>query len=62
MAALPVAATADVTLYGAIKAGVQTYRSVEHTKGKVSKVETGSEISDFGSKSASKAKKTSATA
>ncbi|HFA6997179.1 TPA: porin [Neisseria gonorrhoeae] len=50
LAALPVAATADVTLYGAIKAGVQTYRSVEHTKGKVSKVETGSEIADFGSK------------
>lgn len=50
LAALPVAATADVTLYGTIKAGVQTYRSVEHTKGKVSKVETGSEIADFGSK------------
>lgn len=50
LAALPVAATADVTLYGAIKAGVQTYRSVEHTDGKVSKVETGSEIADFGSK------------
>lgn len=50
LAALPVAAMADVTLYGAIKAGVQTYRSVEHTNGKVSKVETGSEIADFGSK------------
>ncbi|ENX0671452.1 porin [Neisseria gonorrhoeae] len=50
LAALPVAATADVTLYGTIKAGVQTYRSVEHTDGKVSKVETGSEIADFGSK------------
>ncbi|EMS2347312.1 porin [Neisseria gonorrhoeae] len=50
LAALPVAATADVTLYGAIKAGVQTYRSVEHRKGKVVGVETGSEISDFGSK------------
>ncbi|EPI7943422.1 trimeric porin PorB.IB [Neisseria gonorrhoeae] len=50
LAALPVAATADVTLYGAIKAGVQTYRSVEHQKGKVVGVGTGSEISDFGSK------------
>lgn len=50
LAALPVAAMADVTLYGAIKVGVQTYRSVEHTKGKVSKVETGSEIADFSSK------------
>ncbi|EMT3257003.1 porin [Neisseria gonorrhoeae] len=50
LAALPVAATADVTLYGAIKAGVQTYRSVEHREGKVVAVGTGSEISDFGSK------------
>lgn len=50
LAALPVAATADVTLYGAIKAGVQTYRSVEHRKGKVVGVGTSSEISDFGSK------------
>ncbi|QOG50945.1 porin [Neisseria gonorrhoeae] len=50
LAALPVAAMADVTLYGAIKAGVQTYRSVEHPEGKVVGVETGSEISDFGSK------------
>ncbi|HFC2085383.1 TPA: trimeric porin PorB.IB [Neisseria gonorrhoeae] len=50
LAALPVAATADVTLYGAIKAGVQTYRSVGHREGKVIGVETGSEISDFGSK------------
>ncbi|MCC9119065.1 porin [Neisseria gonorrhoeae] len=33
-----------------IKVSVQTYRSVEHTDGKVSKVETGSEIADFGSK------------
>lgn len=50
LAALPVAATADVTLYGAIKAGVQTYRSVGHREGKVVGVGTGSEISDFGSK------------
>ncbi|HGL9952215.1 TPA: trimeric porin PorB.IB [Neisseria gonorrhoeae] len=50
LAALPVAATADVTLYGAIKAGVQTYRSVEHREGKVVGVGIGSEISDFGSK------------
>ncbi|HFA7747349.1 TPA: porin [Neisseria gonorrhoeae] len=50
LAALPVAATADVTLYGAIKAGVQTYRSVEHREGKVVGVGTVSEISDFGSK------------
>lgn len=50
LAALPVAATADVTLYGAIKAGVQTYRSVEHREGKVVGVRTDSEISDFGSK------------
>ncbi|ENS9153712.1 porin, partial [Neisseria gonorrhoeae] len=35
LAALPVAAMADVALYGAIKAGVQTYRSVEHREGKV---------------------------
>ncbi|EMT2030953.1 porin [Neisseria gonorrhoeae] len=50
LAALPVAAMADVALYGAIKAGVQTYRSVEHQEGKVVGVGTGSEISDFGSK------------
>lgn len=50
LAALPVAAMADVTLYGTIKAGVETYRTVGHTEGKVTEVKTGSEIADFGSK------------
>lgn len=50
LAALPVAAMADVTLYGTIKAGVETYRTVKHTDGKVTEVKTGSEIADFGSK------------
>ncbi|WP_304674411.1 trimeric porin PorB [Neisseria bergeri] len=50
LAALPVAAMADVTLYGTIKAGVETYRTVKHAEGKVTEVKTGSEIADFGSK------------
>lgn len=50
LAALPVAAMADVTLYGTIKAGVETYRTVKHADGKVTEVKTGSEIADSGSK------------
>ncbi|HEZ2952099.1 TPA: trimeric porin PorB [Neisseria meningitidis] len=50
LAALPVAAMADVTLYGTIKAGVETSRSVEHNRGQVVSVETGTGIVDLGSK------------
>lgn len=50
LAALPVAAMADVTLYGTIKAGVETSRSVEHNGGQVVSVETGTGIVDLGSK------------
>ncbi|QOG45247.1 trimeric porin PorB [Neisseria gonorrhoeae] len=50
LAALPVAAMADVTLYGTIKAGVETSRSVDHTGGKVDRVKTTTEIADLGSK------------
>ncbi|EMT2538910.1 trimeric porin PorB [Neisseria gonorrhoeae] len=49
LAALPVAATADVTLYGAIKVGVETSRSVDHT-GRANRVKTATEIADLGSK------------
>ena len=50
LAALPVAAMADVTLYGTIKAGVEVSRT-KTTKGNVSaKDRTATEIADFGSK------------
>lgn len=50
LAALPVAAMADVTLYGTIKAGVETSRSVFHQEGQVTEVTTGTGIVDLGSK------------
>ena len=50
LAALPVAAMADVTLYGTIKAGVEVSRT-KTTEGNVStKDRTATEIADFGSK------------
>lgn len=61
LAALPVAAMADVTLYGTIKAGVETSRSVEHNGGQVVSVEPVPASLIWVRKSASKAKKTSAT-
>lgn len=63
LAALPVAAMADVTLYGTIKAGVETSRSVAHNGAQAASVETGTGIVDLGSKIGFKeAKKTSVTA
>ncbi len=50
LAALPVAAMADVTLYGTIKAGVETSRSVNREEGKVTSVTTATGITDLGSK------------
>ncbi|HEZ5494858.1 TPA: trimeric porin PorB [Neisseria meningitidis] len=50
LAALPVAAMADVTLYGTIKAGVETSRSLDYQDGQVYSVETGTGIVDLGSK------------
>lgn len=50
LAALPVAAMADVTLYGTIKAGVETSRSVFHQNGQVTEVTTATGIVDLGSK------------
>ena len=50
LAALPVAAMADVTLYGTVKAGVEVSRT-KTTEGNVStKDRTATEIADFGSK------------
>ena len=50
LAALPVAAMADVTLYGTVKAGVEVSRT-KTTEGNVStKNRTATEIADFGSK------------
>ena len=46
LAALPVAAMADVTLYGSVKAGVEASRSKENGV----KSKTATEIADFGSK------------
>ena len=46
LAALPVAAMADVTLYGTIKAGVEVSRVKEHGE----KSKTATQIADFGSK------------
>ncbi|MCI4078057.1 porin, partial [Klebsiella pneumoniae] len=46
LAALPVAAMADVTLYGTIKAGVE----VSRVKDKGGNSKTATQIADFGSK------------
>ena len=50
LAALPVAAMADVTLYGQIKAGVEVARVKTTTNGEATKTHTKSEIADFGSR------------
>ncbi|WP_404575796.1 trimeric porin PorB.IA [Neisseria gonorrhoeae] len=50
LAALPVAAMADVTLYGTIKAGVETSRSVAYHGVQANRVKTTTEIADLGSK------------
>ncbi|MCC9395830.1 porin, partial [Enterobacter hormaechei subsp. steigerwaltii] len=46
LAALPVAAMADVTLYGTVKAGVE----VSRVKNQGVKTKTATQIADFGSK------------
>ena len=50
LAALPVAASADVILYGQIKAGVEVSQTKTKVNGKETKSDTGSEIADFGSR------------
>ena len=50
LAALPVAASADVILYGQIKAGVEVSQTKTKVNGKETKSHTGSEIADFGSR------------
>ncbi|ASK27649.1 trimeric porin PorB [Neisseria chenwenguii] len=50
LAALPVAAMADVTLYGQIKAGVEVSKVKVTTNGNTQKSATASEIADFGSR------------
>ena len=55
LAALPVAAMADVTLYGQIKAGVEVSRTKEKVsdqtnQSKTTKSKTATEIADFGSR------------
>ncbi|WP_373795607.1 trimeric porin PorB [Neisseria dentiae] len=50
LAALPVAAFADVTLYGQIKAGVEVSQTKIKTNGKEAKDHTTTEIADFGSR------------
>lgn len=50
LAALPVAAMADVTLYGQIKAGVEVSRVKTTTNGVATKTHTETEIADFGSR------------
>ncbi|MDO4908077.1 trimeric porin PorB [Neisseria sp.] len=50
MAALPVAAFADVTLYGQIKAGVEVSQTKTKRNGVETKSATTSEIADFGSR------------
>lgn len=50
LAALPVAAMADVTLYGQIKAGVEVSRVKTTTNGDATKSHTKTEIADFGSR------------
>ena len=50
LAALPVAAMADVTLYGTVKAGVEVSRVKGTFDAKTTKSKTATEIADFGSK------------
>ena len=50
LAALPVAAMADVTLYGQIKAGVEVSRTKVKVAGQTTKFKTATEIADFGSR------------
>ena len=50
LAALPVAASADVILYGQIKAGVEVSQSKTKVDGVDTKSDTGSQIADFGSR------------
>ena len=50
LAALPVAAMADVTLYGQIKAGVEVSRTKEKVAGETTKSKTATEIADYGSR------------
>ena len=50
LAALPVAAMADVTLYGQIKAGVEISRTKEKDAGQTIKSKTATEIADYGSR------------
>ena len=50
LAALPVAASADVILYGQIKAGVEVSQTKTKVNGVETKSDTGSEIADFGSR------------
>ncbi len=50
LAALPVAAMADVTLYGTVKAGVEVSRTKTTKEGVSTKNRTATEIADFGSK------------
>ena len=50
LAALPVAASADVILYGQIKAGVEVSQTKTKVDGVETKSDTGSEIADFGSR------------
>ena len=50
LAALPVAASADVILYGQIKAGVEVSQTKTQVNGVETKSDTGSEIADFGSR------------
>ena len=50
LAALPVAASADVILYGQIKAGVEVSQTKTKVNGDETKSDTGSEIADFGSR------------
>ena len=50
LAALPVAAMADVTLYGQVKAGVEVSRTKETVNHVSTKNKTATEIADFGSR------------
>ncbi len=50
LAALPVAASADVILYGQIKAGVEVSQTKTKVNGVETKNHTGSQIADFGSR------------
>ena len=50
LAALPVAAMADVTLYGQVKAGVEVSRTKETVGGESTKNKTATEIADLGSR------------